>query len=80
MYNPNVPCDQGVLELCPAITTIEERTRSSISGVVTCDLSQDDLFPNVTGLLADVVICSLVFDVVATDTAMLEQAMKRTAR
>lgn len=32
---------QGVLELCPAISAIEERTRSSISGVVTCDLSQD---------------------------------------
>lgn len=70
----------GVLELNPKVEQIEERTREAIKGIFMCDLTMDQVFPNVKGLMADVMICSLVFDVVATDETMLEDAMEKAWR
>lgn len=42
---------------------------------------EGDIFPDCPrGLAADVIICSLVYDVVATDDVMLQEAMAKTLR
>ena len=42
--------------------------RKSISGILECDLSKEEVFDqNVFDQEVDIMICSLVFDVVCTD-------------
>jgi hypothetical protein len=51
---------QGVLELEPDTSLIEERVRGSVKGVLPCDLSTEGVFPEgVHFAPVEVLICSL---------------------
>jgi len=69
---------QGVLELEPNTQLIEQRVRSSISGVTSCDLANKQVFSSELHLDSfHVMICSLVWDVVAVNPEQLETVIKR---
>merc|ERR1712059_23884 len=62
---------------------IEERVKGAVVGVVECDLSKEEIFPEdcpARNLLAQILICSLVFDVVCTDSVGLEVVMGRALK
>ena len=66
------------MEINPDPASIEERVRSSVAGVIECNLATEEVFGK--GVLkeeVDVLICSLVFDVVCTEPGQLEVVMRR---
>ena len=59
-------------------SSIEKRLRRSITGILQCNLAAETVFePDVFNKKVDVMICSLVFDVVCTDTEALVTVMRR---
>lgn len=68
----------GVLELNPEVKTIEERTRNAIKGVYFCDITRSgqEMFMISETQTFDVIIASLVFDVVANSEALFEKSLK----
>jgi len=69
---------QGILEINADTHSIEERVKNSVSGVIECNLATEEVFAK--GVLneeVDVLICSLVFDVVCTDPGNLELVITR---
>jgi len=64
----------GVLELQPNVKEIENRTRQSIRGVYYCDVTDNKVF-HVDDLTGDLVIASLVFDVVAVTDKMFRSCL-----
>jgi len=70
---------QGVLELQPDTERIEERVRSSVHRIVPCDLSVNQVFaPDLKISPFNIMICSLVWDVVAVNAEQLEQVIERS--
>ena len=66
------------MEINPDPGSIEERVRRSVTGVIECNLATEEVFEK--GVLneeVDVLICSLVFDVVCTNPDSLEVVMRR---
>lgn len=71
---------QGVLELNPDTASIASRVRAAVAGVLPCDLATDSVFPQDAPrppAAADILIASLVFDVVCVDAAQLQVMMAR---
>ena len=69
------------MEINPDPASIEERVRSSVAGVIECNLATEEVFGK--GVLkeeVDVLICSLVFDVVCTEPGQLEVVMRRAMK
>jgi len=74
---------QGVLELTPDTSAIARRVRRAVAGVLPCDLTTEELFPEEgprPSGPADVLIASLVFDVVCVDTKQLQVMLTRALR
>jgi len=73
---------QGVLELCSDTSSIASRVRSSIAGVLPCDLSTEEVFAELRcpSSPVDILIASLVFDVVCVDANQLEVMINRALR
>ena len=60
---------------------VEQRVRKSITGILECDLSSDQVFrPEVFDQQVDIMICSLVFDVVCTDTENFKVVLGRALK
>ena len=60
---------------------VEQRVRKSVTGILECDLSTDQVFPpEVFDQQVDVMICSLVFDVVCTDTEQFKVVLGRALK
>ena len=61
--------------------SIEKRLKRSITGILECNLATEQVFePDVFSKKVDVMICSLVFDVICIDVNQLETAIKRALR
>jgi len=74
---------QGVLELTPDTESIASRIRKSIAGVIPCDLATEEIFQQEDPrppAPVDILIASLVFDVVCVDADQLEVMMERALR
>ena len=60
---------------------LERRVRKSISGILECDLATEQVFDKtVFDQEVDIMICSLVFDVVCTDTEHFKLVLNRALR
>ena len=60
---------------------LEQRVRKSITGILECDLATEEVFrPGVFDRQVDVMICSLVFDVVCTDMDHFKIVLSRALR
>ena len=61
--------------------SLERRVRKSISGILECDLATEQVFDKtVFDQQVDIMICSLVFDVVCTDTEHFKLVLNRALR
>ena len=61
--------------------SLEQRVRKSITGILECDLATDQVFDkSVFDQQVDIMICSLVFDVVCTDTEQFKLVLTRALR
>ena len=73
--------NQTTFETNEDITSIEKRVRKSITGIIGCNLATEEVFAEGSfNKKVDVLICSLVYDVVCTDVISLETVMKRSLR
>ena len=69
---------QTTLEDCENVSSLEKRLKKSITGILECNLASEKVFdPEVFSKTVNVMICSLVFDVVCTDVQHLEIIMRR---
>ena len=59
---------------------IEERTRNAIRGVIFCDVTASKVFPDLDRVVADVMIASLVLDVVALTDAKFKECLTNIIR
>jgi len=72
---------QATLESDEDPTSIEKRLKRSITGILECNLADEQVFaPDVFRKKVDVMICSLVFDVICIDIKQLESVMNRALR
>lgn len=72
---------QTTLEENEDTSSIEKRVRKSITGIIECNLATEEVFEEGSfNKKVDVLICSLVYDVVCTDVSSLETVMKRSLR
>ena len=63
------------------MSSIEKRVRKSITGIIECNLATEEVFEEGSfNKKVDVLICSLVYDVVCTDVSSLETVMERSLR
>lgn len=72
---------QASLENDEDESSIEKRVRRSITGILECNLASDNVFePDVFNKKVDIMICSLVFDVVCTEPGALAIVMSRALK
>ena len=61
--------------------SLEQRVRKSITGILECDLATEQVFDKtVFDQQVDILICSLVFDVVCTDIDQFKVVLNRALR